>query len=61
MTEVLYYPKQNEILLFKGRIELNVTTGKKKMSVKIYLLCGNKSIKKLKRVKLKDIEHIGWL
>jgi hypothetical protein len=54
MTEILYCPKNNELLLFTGAIELDVQT----KTVILYL---QTSRKRMKKIEAGELVHIGWL
>ena len=54
MTEVLYCPINNELLLFTGRYEIDLV----KDTITIYLQTNRKRVKK---VSGDQIVHIGWL
>jgi hypothetical protein len=55
MTEVLYCPTNNEILLFTGCFEID--TKKKIMTLYVY----GKSKRGIRLIDSKNLSHIGWL
>lgn len=55
MTEVLYCPVSNELVLFSGIFE--VDSNKKTMTIYVY---GRKGYG-VKNISSKDLVHIGWL
>lgn len=54
MTEVLYCPLNNELLLFTGCYEIDVQT----KSMILYLQTRNR---RMKAVEASQLVHIGWL
>ena len=54
MTEILYCPKNNELLLFTGAFELDVQT-------KTMILYLQTSRKRMRRGEASELVHIGWL
>jgi hypothetical protein len=54
MTEILYCPKNNELVLFSGACEVDVQN-------KIMILYIQTSRKRMKRVEASELVHIGWL
>lgn len=54
MSEVLYCPVNNELLLFTGRYEIDVQT-------KTMVLCLQTRSKRIKIVEATQLIHIGWL
>ena len=61
MTEILYIPKLNEIVLFDhGKVSFNIHT----KTLTLNIQCSSKDILKLMNlldIKVKDTTHIGWL
>lgn len=54
MTEILYCPKNNELLLFTGACELD----EKNKTIVLYL---QTSRKRMKKIEASQLVHIGWL
>ncbi len=54
MTEILYCPKNNELLLFTGACELDT----KKKTMVLYLQTRRK---RMVNVAASELVHIGWL
>jgi hypothetical protein len=54
MTEILYCPKNNELLLFTGAYEFNVQT-------KTMILYMQTKRKRMVTVAASELVHIGWL
>jgi hypothetical protein len=54
MTEILYCPKNNELLLFTGAFELDT----KSKTMILYLQTRRK---RMKAVAVSELVHIGWL
>jgi hypothetical protein len=54
MTEILYCPKNNELLLFTGAYEVDVQN-------KIMILYIQTSRKRMKKIEASKLVHIGWL
>ena len=54
MTEILYCPKNNELLLFTGACELEL----KRNTMILYI---QTSRKRMKKIEASELVHIGWL
>jgi hypothetical protein len=54
MTEILYCPKNNELLLFSGCFELDVQT-------KTMIIYVQTRRKRMKTIEAGEIVHVGWL
>lgn len=54
MTEILYCPKNNELLLFTGACELDL----KRNTMILYI---QTSRKRMKKIEAGELVHIGWL
>ena len=54
MTEILYCPKNNELLLFSGACELDVQNNTMILYIHI-------SRKRMKKIEASELVHIGWL
>jgi hypothetical protein len=54
MTEILYCPKNNELLLFTGAYELDSKS-------KTMILYIQTSRKRMKKIEASELVHIGWL
>jgi len=54
MTEILYCPKNNELVLFSGACEVDVQN-------KIVILYIQTSRKRMRGVEASELVHIGWL
>lgn len=55
MTEVLYCPVSNELVLFSGIFEVDAEN-----KVMVLYIYGRKGCK-VKKLSSKDLVHIGWL
>jgi hypothetical protein len=54
MTEILYCPKNNELILFAGCYELDL----KRNTMILYI---QTSRKRMRRIEASELVHIGWL